>query len=144
MNRLTFLKKHLIFLKSLKEPLGGNCVKMFDCRAFSLFETVHSCWAFSQCVVFLFPKTRSHKYAPMDSVFCSHKEMQKNTYHHGSETINYVWLWRKCTCFCFCFLRFTWLELTWTYVTSRHVTLDLVSTSRVYFTSPWKRPKQTS
>ena len=29
LNRWTFPSKHLIFLKSLKEPFGGNCVKNF-------------------------------------------------------------------------------------------------------------------
>ena len=40
-NGLTFLNKHLIFSRSLKEPFG----KISDCRAFSLFETMPSCQA---------------------------------------------------------------------------------------------------
>ena len=67
---MTFVNKHLIFLKSLKEPSGGNCVKIFECRAFSLLGISH-------CVVFLLPKTRSRKYAPMDSVFRYHKDKAK-------------------------------------------------------------------
>ena len=42
-NRMTFLNKHLILFKSLIESFGGGCVKIFDGRAFSLFETVPSC-----------------------------------------------------------------------------------------------------
>ena len=48
-NRLTFLNKHLIIRRSF----GGSCVKMFDCRAFSLLETVPGCQAFSHRVIIL-------------------------------------------------------------------------------------------
>ena len=52
---LTFLNKHLMFLRSLKEPFGGNSVKISDCRAFScLFETVPGCRAFSHSVTLIF------------------------------------------------------------------------------------------
>ena len=51
-NRLTFLNKHLILLRCLKEPFGGSWVKIFDCRVFNLFETVPGCRAFSHCVSF--------------------------------------------------------------------------------------------
>ena len=33
-------------LRSLKEPFGCNSVKISDCQAFSLFETVPGCRAF--------------------------------------------------------------------------------------------------
>ena len=46
-NRLTCLNKHLIFLRSLKEPFGGNSVKIFDSRAFGLFKTVPGCRGFA-------------------------------------------------------------------------------------------------
>ena len=49
-NRLTFVNKHFIFSRSLKEPSSGNCVKIFDCRVFGQFETLPSCWAFRHCV----------------------------------------------------------------------------------------------
>ena len=49
-NRLTFVNKHFIFSRSLKEPSSGNCVKTFDCRVFGQFETLPSCWAFRHCV----------------------------------------------------------------------------------------------
>ena len=52
-NRLTFLNKHLILFKSLIESFDGGCVKIFDGRAFSLFETVPSCRAFSHSVIVL-------------------------------------------------------------------------------------------
>ena len=52
---MTFLNKHLMFLRSLKEPFGGNSVKISDCRAFScLFETVPGCRAFSHSVTLIF------------------------------------------------------------------------------------------
>ena len=34
---LTFLNKHLIILTSLKEPVGGNSLKISDCQTFHLF-----------------------------------------------------------------------------------------------------------
>ena len=51
LNRLAFLNQHLIFLGSLKEPIGGNSVKISNGRAFSLFETVLGCQAFSHIVL---------------------------------------------------------------------------------------------
>ena len=129
----------MIFFKIKKKPFSRNCVKNFDCQAFSLFKTVRGYWAFSHCVVFLLPKTRSHKYAPMDSVFRSHTNKAEKTYHYRSETMKYVQLWRKCTCFCFRFLRFTWLDLTWRHVTSRHFTSGMYVLSLFY--SSLKTPK---
>ena len=46
-NRLTFLNKHLILSRSLKKPFRGNCVKISDCRAFSLFKTSPGCRVYS-------------------------------------------------------------------------------------------------
>ena len=46
-NRSKFLSKNLIFLKSLKQPSGGNSVKISDCRAISVFDTMPGCRAFS-------------------------------------------------------------------------------------------------
>ena len=36
MFRASILNQHLIFLRSLKEPFGGNSVEITDCRASSL------------------------------------------------------------------------------------------------------------
>ena len=46
--RFTFLKKHQISSRSLKESFSGNSVKLSDCRAFSPFETLPGCRAFSR------------------------------------------------------------------------------------------------
>ena len=51
-NRLTFLNKHLIFLRSFKQHFGGKSVKISDHRAFSLFGTMPGCRAFSHSVFF--------------------------------------------------------------------------------------------
>ena len=53
-NRLTFIKKHL---KKFERNFGGSCVKIFDCRAFSLFETVPACRAFGYSLLKNFRKT---------------------------------------------------------------------------------------
>ena len=34
-NGLNARQSEIFILRSLKEPLGGSCVKVFDCRAFS-------------------------------------------------------------------------------------------------------------
>ena len=39
-SRFAFLNKHLIFLRSLKEPFGGILANISNCRALSPFETV--------------------------------------------------------------------------------------------------------
>ena len=52
-NHLTFFIKHLILLRSLKEPFHENCVKIFYCWAFSLSETIPGCQAFSHCICWL-------------------------------------------------------------------------------------------
>ena len=39
-NRFTFLYKHLILLKNVKEPFSGILVNISNCRAFSPFKTV--------------------------------------------------------------------------------------------------------
>ena len=52
-NRFTFLIKHLIFLRSLKEGFGGNSVKISDCGPFSQIETVPGCRAFSRSELFM-------------------------------------------------------------------------------------------
>ena len=50
-NRSTFLKKHQIPSRSLRESFSGNSLKMSDYRAFSPFETLPGCWTFrhSKC-----------------------------------------------------------------------------------------------
>ena len=45
-NCFTFLKKHQISSRSLKESFSGNSVKISDCRVFSPFETLPGCRAF--------------------------------------------------------------------------------------------------
>ena len=67
-DHLTFRNKHLIFIRSLKEPLGGNSVKSSDRRAFSLFKTVPGCQAFSHSVIGNFP--RRHNYFPKVILTC--------------------------------------------------------------------------
>ena len=52
-NRFTFLIKHLIFLRSLKERFGWNSVKISDCGPFSQIETVPGCRAFSRSELFM-------------------------------------------------------------------------------------------
>ena len=39
-NRFTFCSKHLIFLRSLKQPFSSISPKISNCQAFSPFETV--------------------------------------------------------------------------------------------------------
>ena len=41
-NRFTFLNKHLILFRSLKEPFSGILMNISNCRAFSPFETMPS------------------------------------------------------------------------------------------------------
>ena len=52
-NRSTFLKKHHIPSRSLKESFSGNSVKISDCWAFSPFETLPGCRAFRHSELFL-------------------------------------------------------------------------------------------
>lgn len=54
MFRVSILNQHLIFLRSLKEPFGGNSVDITDCRASSLLKTVPGCRALSNSGTNLF------------------------------------------------------------------------------------------
>ena len=43
-------RENLTFCRSLEEPFGGKSVKISDCRAFSLLETVLACRVFIHSV----------------------------------------------------------------------------------------------
>ena len=49
-NRSTFLKKHQIPSRSVKESFSGDSLKISDCWAFSPFKTLPSCQAFGHSI----------------------------------------------------------------------------------------------
>ena len=57
-NRLKFLNKHRILSRGLKNAFYWNFVKIFDWPAFSLFETVPGCRAYSHSVLIIYKKRK--------------------------------------------------------------------------------------
>ena len=117
-SRLTFLNKHIIVSWGLRKAFWGNLVKIFDCRAFSLFETVPGCRAYSQTFQIVFVlKTWS-------VLYCIHVEKRgfwwstdNSTFSHAKQTA-FAWYWRVYYFFSLNAVlksnKFKWLTELWT------------------------------